>query len=423
MLTIFDSHWLPYRNAEVRAFALDNKTIPLDFYNVTDDETEGDNVGRVVNTDERGFLHYGGGSGLQNVECLAVKESAVIQVSRPTGEILGQWVLKTGQRYLTTADLGTLTYSDGTLAFDPTVPREWKLRNFALASDVRKGIWQEAQTAVFDADAATAKLSKWQSVIYIPETFTGNSLALDASPLLADDEPRFGLKFLVVNGSDHNVEVQQAGVTSGSKATIPAGGQVCACAVFSLHTAWTCALAFDDTPAALQQAVSTLNAKDTEIEQNVSTLTTRVMGLRYMPLTAQVAHLTATTSSEYGTYAWHLAIQNDTVMTPFVWLDLTAEVIDNLTPWQPWDTGTSTRQIDISWPAAESAVVQIWINVSLQHTEDKPIVITYNGVQIANRDSKVSTDNITVGEIFTAQRMTKGNVTKTVLTQIATKVS
>lgn len=253
MLTIFDSHWLPYRNAEVRAFALGNKTIPLDFYNVTGTETDGDNIGQVVNTDERGFLHYGGGAGLQNVECLAVKESAIIQVSRPTGEILGQWVLKVGQKPLTVADLGTLTYADGTLAFNPTVPRAWKLRDFALASDVRQGIWQEAQTIVLDADAASTKLSKWQSVIYIPNAFTGNALTLDASPLLADDEPRFGLKFLIVNGSNHDVKVVQAGVTEGSSVTIPAGHQICACAVFYLNVTWVCALAFDDTPAELAQ--------------------------------------------------------------------------------------------------------------------------------------------------------------------------
>lgn len=253
MLTIFDSHWLPYRNAEVRAFALDDKTIPLNFYNITDAEADGDNIGQVVNTDERGFLHYGGGAGLQNVECLAVKESAIIQVARPTGEILSQWVLKVGQKPLTATDLGTLTYADGTLAFNPAVPREWKLRDFALASDVRKGIWQEAQTSVLDADAASTKLSKWQSVIYIPAAFTGGTLDLDVSPLLADNEPRFGLKFLVVNGSSHDVEVRQAGITSGSSATIPAGHQVCACAVFYLNVTWLCALAFDDTPAELKQ--------------------------------------------------------------------------------------------------------------------------------------------------------------------------
>lgn len=258
MLTVFDSHWLPYRNAEVRAFALDDKTIPLDFYNITDSETDGDNIGNVVNTDERGFLHYGGGSGLQNVECLAVKESAIIQVSRPTGEILGQWTLKLGKKALTANDLGTLVYADGTMAFNPAVPREWKLRDFALASDVRKGIWQEAQTVVLDADAASTRLSKWQSVIYIPGAFTGATLDLDVSPLLAD-EPRFGLKFLIVNGSDHDVEVRQAGTTDGSKATIPAGHQVCACAVFYLNVTWLCTLAFDDTPAevkALQESNS-----------------------------------------------------------------------------------------------------------------------------------------------------------------------
>lgn len=254
MLTIFDSHWLPYRNAEVRAFALDNKTVPLDFYNITDSESGGDNIGRVVNTDERGFLHYGGGQGLQNVECLAVAESAIIQVSRPTGEILGQWTLKEGAKPLTANDLGTLKYADGTLAFNPAVPREWTLRNFALASDVRKGIWQEAQTVVLDNDAEY-ELSKWQSVIYIPGVFTHQTLNLNVSRLVADAEPRFGLKFLIVNGSDHDIKVSQAG--TDISAIIPAGRQMCACAVLYLDVVWKCALALDDTPAevkALQES-------------------------------------------------------------------------------------------------------------------------------------------------------------------------
>lgn len=248
MLTIFDSHWLPYRNAEVRAFALDNKTVPLDFYNITDSES-GDNIGRVVNTDERGFLHYGGGQGLQNVECLAVAESAIIQVSRPTGEILGQWTLKEGAKPLTANDLGTLKYADGTLAFNPAVPREWTLRNFALASDVRRGIWQEAQTVVLDNDAEY-ELSKWQSVIYIPGVFTHQTLNLNVSQLVADAEPRFGLKFLIVNGSDHDIKVSQAG--TDISAIIPAGRQMCACAVLYLDVVWKCALALDDTPAEVE---------------------------------------------------------------------------------------------------------------------------------------------------------------------------
>lgn len=254
MLTIFDSHWLPYRNAEVRAFALDNKTVPLDFYNITDSESGGDNIGRVVNTDERGFLHYGGGRGLQNVECLAVAESAIIQVSRPTGEILGQWTLKEGAKPLTANDLGTLKYADGTLAFNPAVPREWTLRDFALASDVRRGIWQEAQTVVLDNDAEY-KLSKWQSVIYIPGVFTHQTLNLNVSQLVADAEPRFGLKFLIINGSDHDIKVSQAG--TDISAIIPAGRQMCVGAMLYLDVVWKCALALDDTPAevkALQES-------------------------------------------------------------------------------------------------------------------------------------------------------------------------
>lgn len=256
MLTIFDSHWLPYRNAEVRAFALDNKTVPLDFYNITDSESGGDNIGRVVNTDERGFLHYGGGQGLQNVECLAVAKSAIIQVSRPTGEILGQWTLNEGAKPLTANDLGTLKYADGTLAFNPAVPREWTLRNFALASDVRKGIWQEAQTVVLDNDAEY-ELSKWQSVIYIPGVFTHKKLTINVSQLVADAEQRFGLKFLIVNGSDHDISVSQAGTYIS--ATLPAGRQMCVCAVLYLDVVWKCALAFDDTPAEVTALKKSIN--------------------------------------------------------------------------------------------------------------------------------------------------------------------
>lgn len=424
MLTIFDSHWLPYKNAVIRAFDLQNKTIPVEFYNITENSPEPtESIGTAVNTDERGFLHYGGASGLENVECLAVADSAIIQAERPTGEILGQWILKAGDKALTANDLGTLAYSDGTMAFNPAVPREWKLRDFALASDVRKGVWQEAQTVVVGSDVDMLKLDRWQSVIYIDAGFANSALSLDASGLLDDNEPRFGIKFVILNGTNHDITVSQAGVSGGSTAVIPAGHQICACALFVFDYSWYCNLAFDDTPAELQTAVNTLVAKDTEIEQNINTLTARVMGLRYMPLVAQGAQLTATTSSVSGNYAWHIVIQNDPLITPFVSLTLNAEVIDALTPSQPWDTGEQARQVDISWPAAQSTAVQIWINVRLQNrNSDEPVIITYEGIEIANRNDVVSTDNITVGEIFMAQRLTNVNTAKTVLTTVADKL-
>lgn len=421
MLTVFDSHWLPYRNAEIRAFALDNKTLPLDFYNITDSETDGDNIGKVVNTDERGFLHYGGGSGLQNVECLAVKESAIIQVSRPTGEILGQWALKLGQKALTADDLGTLTYADGTMAFNPAVPREWKLRDFALASDVRQGVWQEAQTIVVSSDTDTLKLDKWQSVIYIDSGFVGSALSLDASDLLDGNEPRFGIKFVILNGTDHDVTVRQAGTSSGSTAVIPAGHQICACALFVFNYNWYCHLAFDDTPAELQASINTLVAQNTEQDNKITVLQNRIAGLRIMPTIGASAIVTGEFVNLDNYRYYSLTIHNDPSTTPFVLIGLTRANLLNWTG-QAWDSISGHRNIQIVWPAASGTTVQPWVIIDeagLDNASDSYVNIDFNGIKIGQKDGVFKQSDLKYGAIFTVQTLAVGTDSATVITRIS----
>lgn len=426
MITVFDSHWLPYRNAIIKAYALDNKTVPVKFYNITDADVEPtESIGTIVQTDERGYLHYSGAAGLENVLCLAVKESAIIQASRPTGEIIAQWAFKAPQDTLTTDDFGVLNYSDGTTAFDPTVPRKWTLKNFALASDVRQGQWEEAQT-LLGIDDTSVTLDRWQSVIFIPSGFISTTLAINVSNLLESDEPRFGLKFIILNGSDHAVTVSQSNVTSGSTAIIPAGHQICGCAAYYYNgTQWVCSLAFDDTPNELTVANTESVERDTALSTRIDTLTTRVQGLRYMPINALDPVVTGTWDMSSGNYGYHLTINNDPVKTPFIYLNLTAETINTWTGGD-WGTGSQARQVDILWPAATQygATVQIWWGVSLDAADsDNPVVLTYNGTELARRSGHLATSNLDTGEITMIQPMTKGNESpKLVFTNVADKI-
>lgn len=427
MLTIFDSHWLPYKNAVIRAFNLTMRTVPVEFYNITEDSPEPtESIGTVVNTDERGFLHYGGAAGLENVECLAVADSAIIQAERPTGEILGQWVIKAGDKPLTADDLGTLTYADGTLAFNPTVPRKWQLRDFALASDVRKGVWQEAQTIVTSSDTTDLKLTKWESVIYIAPSFTKTALAFDTSDLINDNEPRFGLKFIVLNGTDHDITLSQSGVTGGSSAVLPSGQQICGCATFVYDYGWYCNLAFDDTPANLQTAVNTLVTKNTEQDDKITVLQNRIAGLRIMPTIGSSSIVTGE-FIDLGNYRYYdLTIHNSPSTDPFVSIGLTRQ---NLLAWtgQNWDLISGNRNIQINWPAAVGTAVQLWCIIDTDGLKcdgtDDHINIDFNGVKIGEKTGGTFTQSsLKYGAIFTAQTVAVGADSATIITRISDNI-
>lgn len=212
MQQIFDTHRLSYKNARLRAFKLDNKTERLHWFNITETNTNGDDIGVIVYTNENGYICYG--QNRQRVTGLAVAESAIIQVSLDGGINWPiEWVLKLGQS-ISRDDVGKLYYSDGSIAFDP-LSGNTALPDFALRSEISQGFWAEEQIDAED-DSTNIVVSKWTSVInlYANED-TARSLDLSAA--------RYGQKIIVRNASSHTIRL--AGVKP-SRITMNAGDTV-----------------------------------------------------------------------------------------------------------------------------------------------------------------------------------------------------
>ena len=55
MINVFDTHRLPYRNAMLKAYDLNDGTTPLDFYNITDNTEPTESIGTTVYTKRSGL--------------------------------------------------------------------------------------------------------------------------------------------------------------------------------------------------------------------------------------------------------------------------------------------------------------------------------------------------------------------------------
>ena len=97
MIQVFDPHRTMYRNAKLRAFSDEDKTTRIKFFDMTnvEDEAQYDDIGLEVSTDQNGYIMRSGGQ--QKVNCLAVEEDAIIEVSLDGGTSWPiQWILHAG---------------------------------------------------------------------------------------------------------------------------------------------------------------------------------------------------------------------------------------------------------------------------------------------------------------------------------------
>lgn len=168
MNIVADTHRLPYQRALLRAWSNVAKTEAVQFYNVTNPDSEPDDaVGFNVKTNAAGYLYT-----IDNIEisCLAVDGPAIIEVSLDNGTSWPiQWI--TGLRSettLVTSDIHKLYFKDAsgnTVAFDP-LASDQTLPDYALKSDIPEGLWAEG-TLEIDGDTSTnLTISAWTHSIY-----------------------------------------------------------------------------------------------------------------------------------------------------------------------------------------------------------------------------------------------------------------
>ena len=183
MIQVFDSHRLMYRNATLIARALADRTRRISFLNVNDmgePYAEFD----TAYTNELGYVCYG--SGRQRVQCLAVAEDAIIQVSLDNGATYSiEWILKAPVDE-SLGNSAILRYADGTVAFNPNTPpapESQTLRDFVQRSEIDlNNHWEEDTIIVNTAESNEVTLTKWARLVII-EVNAPATITFDAANL------------------------------------------------------------------------------------------------------------------------------------------------------------------------------------------------------------------------------------------------
>lgn len=183
MIQVFDPHRLMYRNATLIARALADRTRRISFLNVNDAGAPYAEFDTAY-TNEQGYVCYG--SGRQRVQCLAVAEDAIIQVSLDNGATYSiEWVLKApvDEGFHDTA---ILRYADGTVAFNPNTPpapSSQTLRDFVQRNEIDlNSHWEEDTIIVDNAESNEVTLTQWTHLVMI-EASAPAAITFDAANL------------------------------------------------------------------------------------------------------------------------------------------------------------------------------------------------------------------------------------------------
>lgn len=222
MKPVADTHRLMYRNARIRAFDLSDRTTPLEFFNITDNILPEESIGTEVYTDAAGYLYYGQNS--QPIQCLAVKQSAIIQVDlHHTGAWDIEWVLR-GENmddFVKVEDVHKVYYANDELAWDP-LAEDWHLPDFALKSDIGRGEWAEGEMIITEGTPRDLNIDKWTHVVTIR-----NGHAEKYHLLFY--RGRFGqtIRFMNISDTDVIIVAQHriSGMIHDVRVLIPAGAQ------------------------------------------------------------------------------------------------------------------------------------------------------------------------------------------------------
>lgn len=202
MIQVFDPHRTMYRNAKLRAFSDEGKTTRIKFFDMTnvEDETQYDDIGLEVSTDQNGYIMRSGGQ--QKVNCLAVDEDAIIEVSLDGGASWPiQWILHAG-------DTGTNTKvkklyffnGQGSEQSGNLSDTEIHLPDYLLRSEANlNNVWAESEVIVTDGS-----VDSWESVGTNEWThiITFKSLAVDEAKFVVGGPLRDGQTIVIYNKDD-----------------------------------------------------------------------------------------------------------------------------------------------------------------------------------------------------------------------------
>lgn len=169
MLQVIDTHRLPYKNAVLRAWSNNTKTIAIDFYECSDPSGAGGSaVGPIIRTNEQGYIFNADGT--QPIHSLLLDQSAIIEVSLDNGV---SWPIQwTVFDIVTTAisaalsSLKKLRYhtKDGTDVFEPT-SADKELPEYAFKTDFVQGEWGEEE--IYVDDNTSFAITKWTHYIQL----------------------------------------------------------------------------------------------------------------------------------------------------------------------------------------------------------------------------------------------------------------
>lgn len=235
MISIVDSHTLLYKNAVIRAFRFEDRTIPVSFFNA-----DGVDVGETLRTNESGYLVNA--EGTHQITSYFVKQKSIVQVSLDDGF---SWPIE----YIVESNIGADDIRDGSLlnkhgvrVWSANAKESYQLNYEDLSNQPDIRPWGEAeQCEKTDKNDEIIVVSQFTKVLHIDGTAA--NVAIWAT------EKRYGQQVSVCNHTDHPISVYDL---VGTKLFMLDAGE--ARAVFSQK--------LDDTDVVVFRALSQLERKD-----------------------------------------------------------------------------------------------------------------------------------------------------------------
>ncbi|WP_407448642.1 hypothetical protein [Fibrobacter sp.] len=219
---VLDTHRLMYRNARLRAISLSDRTTPIQFLNVTDDDTAAE-IGNIVYTDGCGYVFYGADH--RRVSCLAVAESAIVQVDLHNNNNWNdiEWIVRVedGSEFVRVDGVGKVIDVNGNLLWNP-LQGDWSpFPDFMRRDEFNEGEWAEGEMTVTDTTPKQLNVDKWTHTIIVKP---GHANEYEIS--IANG--RAGQCIAIVNVSDTSVTITETHAGGSSSQTISAKGAIIA---------------------------------------------------------------------------------------------------------------------------------------------------------------------------------------------------
>lgn len=219
---VLDTHRLMYRNARLRAISLSDRTTPIQFLNVTDDDTAAE-IGNIVYTDGCGYVFYGANH--RRVSCLAVAESAIVQVDLHNNDNWNdiEWIVRVedGSEFVRVDGVGKVIDANGNLLWNP-LAGDWNpFPDFMRRDEFTEGEWAEGEMTVTDTTPKQLNVDKWTHTIIVGPGHAGEYEISIANG-------RAGQCIAIVNVSDTLVTITETHAGGSSSETIGPKGAIVA---------------------------------------------------------------------------------------------------------------------------------------------------------------------------------------------------